>query len=561
MDTSRLNNKTPKKEGKVKRPFVYLTRVDCPELDPIRIRLPATMSQLFIEAQKSMDLKREVKQILDQNGTRYMDIDSIPPKAVLIVSCIDPDINNDNISIYKSRLPKKTKEAIYALPEIKNIKQPKPLPEDAAQHKAIAASPYTTKENIRNCLLSLFASLTPEQKAAIPHAQALQQLLLDTQRYLFEHSLLTQFIGSTSVISQNEIGQQTIQYLLGKLKGIKVEDCHFVSTGPSQSGKSTIIGMAASLFFQKLQLSGDFSDYLLFPINWVLYQIYLDDFQRFYNLFVKSTFTALKAARMELIPIIDSLMQWFLSLILIPTFPPIPANVVHTKNFPADVFVNIGRQIHDVWNSKSGLEEFFRFTASLPTLVAQGAGLKNAVYIYDHFDACNFSIEPTSRFKNSTPFELAPIIIQAIGDSPFFIASQDDTEFFKLFTIQNFKAIPSERIISFNNENQDSNSYTNKEIVISQPPIILNIKMCHGCPAYCAMFKKLVELIEMGTKMPSGKGYMPFRPVVDHSWKELLKQEISRFCLLLEPTDTEGSFDNESLNDLMRRNEIEAHLR
>ncbi|OHT12245.1 hypothetical protein TRFO_18052 [Tritrichomonas foetus] len=542
------------KSADKQRPFVNLFKVDFPDKPAKKIRLPKDMKELLKIATEVLELVRPAKQVFDADNNPITDISSIEPKSNLYISCAEPVHEDDDEPVYKSRLPRNyNAPGLIKLPPVKQPKA-KPKREDAVQHQAIAASPYTVKENLRDSLLSLYASLTPEHKAQLNCAPALQKLMLDTKQYVVEDSLLSQFIGPTSVISGEELGKQTTQWMMDRLKGLKPEECRFVITGPSQSGKSTLLSIAASLFYQKLQLSNETSNYLIIPINWLLHQIFLDDIQKIYQLMVTTTLTALRGEHLELIPIMGALQQWLLSLVTIPAFPPLPPSVLHFDPFPKDVVIGIGRRIHDSWNNKEKLYNFLFETMNFPVALSHAFGFKNPVFVFDHFDSCGYVIEPTDRFAESgAPVNISELLCKVIDSCPFFVAAQDESEFFTIFTINEYKQLSTERMITAKGEH---------EIMISNPQITLSMDMCRGCPAYCAMYKRLCEMVKEANERAAVKSqFSRLRSVVDITRNEMVKQELLRVCLLLAAADTENLFDEEKMNRLSSMPELQIKLR
>ena len=532
---------TPPKDN---RPFVYLFKTDFPDNPAKRIRLPKTMKELFEVAGEVLELNRPVRQLFDSKNNAITEIDEIEPKMNLYVSCVPPPVDEDAQPMYKSRLPRNyySTEKIH-LPPVKQPKH-KPRREDALQHQAIAASPYTVKENLRDSMLALFDSLTPEHKSQLPCAASLTKLLADTQQFSVEDAMMSQFIGPSSFISETPLGQQTTQWMIKKLKGMKAEDCRFVVTGPSQSGKSTLLSIAVSLFYQKLQLTDEATNYLIVPINWFLHQIYIEDFQKLYGLMVSTVLNAIRASHMRFVPIMGALHQWFISLVHIPAFPPIPPSVLHFTPFPVNVVVEIGKNIHDAWNRKDGLKRFMNEIVNFPSKMASAFNFKSAVLVFDHFDASGFIIEPGDRFPESREsVNLGGLLSDACSEGPFFVASQDDGEFFKLFNVDKYTHISTERLITDKGE---------KELVVTQSQITVNMDMCRGCPAYCAMFIRVCKLASEAMERAAVKSqFSRLKSVVDISRNEMLKQEFIRLCLLLAAADTDNNFNEEKLNELL----------
>lgn len=540
-----------------KRPVVYLYKIDFPDNPSKRVRLPKDIPELLKIATDVLELNRPAKQVLDDKSNTITDISKIADQTKLYISCANPTVDVEDEPLYKSRLPKNySSMGGIKLPTVKQP-APKPKREDAVQHQAIAASPYTVKENLRDSLLALYSSLTPEHKAQLPCSEALQKLQVDTQQFLVEDSLLAQFIGPSSVINNTPLGQQATSIMMNKLKGLRPEDCRFAITGPTQSGKSTLLNIIVSLFYQKLQLSHETQNYLLFPLNWLLHQIYLDDIQKIYGTFISTALNSLRSSHMEYIPIMNSLHQWFISLVTIPAFPPLPPSVLHFTGFPTQTVIQLGRNLHDKWNSRSGFKDFLTSLAHFPNQFAHAFGYKSAVYIFDHFESCGFRISPSERFSESEhDVLLSQLLCEAMDSCPFFVSSQDDGEFFVAFTIQEFNQISTERLITKKDDKEI------KEILIAKPQMSLSIDMCRGCPAYCAMYLHLCDLITEANERAAVKSqFSRLRSVVDMSRQEMVKQELFRLCLLLATADSENLFNENAMNDLMNMSEINVQVR
>ncbi|OHS95761.1 hypothetical protein TRFO_38118 [Tritrichomonas foetus] len=533
------------------RPIAFLYKVEFPDERPCKIHLPTKWKDLLDLAETELKLKRPVKQILNESGTPYTSIESIPPHASLYISCATPYAEEP---IYKSRLPLKSVSNHFL--NLPTVKQPKPKPkrDDAVQHQVLAASPQTVQENMRDALLTLFASMTPEQKAALPASDKLTKLANDTGYYSLEHSLLSQFIGPSSVIFHTEIGKLVNTWIIDHLKGLKPQDCKFIIAGPSKSGKSTLLMSSVMMFYQKLQIAGEASNYLIFPLNWSLYTIFLDDISKLYTIFVTLTMESLKSTKLNLIPIIAPLQQWFLSLITVLAFSQLPPIVIHYPGISTDSIINVGLKIHKAWNSKSGLEDFLISIARLPIMIAHAFGLKNCVYVFDHFDACGYMIEPIDRFRESEyALSLSNVICDALSNAIYFVASLDDTEFFANFTLQDYRQLSTERLINLKSE---------EEIMIAQPPVTINMDLCRGCPAYCATFQRLCQMIRNTNEKTAVKNqFSKMKSIVDASRKTLLRQEVFRFCTLLAQEYAEDVLTPEVLNGLEDRAEYDIRIR
>ena len=192
---------------------------------------------------------------------------------------------------------------------------------------------------------------------------------------------------------------------------------------------------------------------------------------------------------------------------------------------------------------------------NFPVVMAHAFGFKNPVFVFDHFESCGYVIEPTDRFSDSQdPVNISNLLCRIADNCPFFIASQDDSEFFTIFTINDYKQLSTERMITPNSES--------REIMISNPQITLSIDMCRGCPAYCAMFNRLCTMVGEANERAAVKSqFSRLRSVVDITRNEMVKQELLRVCLLLAAADTDDLFDEEKMNMLSSMPELQIKLR
>jgi hypothetical protein len=153
---------TPTKSTQI---FVNLYKSDFPDDPPSRVRLPKSLKELQVVAQDILELYRPVQQIFDADGNLITTLDRIPAEAKLFVSCAKPIREEPDGPVYKSRLPPPNKPKLAPAPKPPKVA---PRPDNAVQHQAIAASSYTVKENLRDSLLSLYASPRPSTRPNCP---------------------------------------------------------------------------------------------------------------------------------------------------------------------------------------------------------------------------------------------------------------------------------------------------------------------------------------------------------------------------------------------------------
>jgi hypothetical protein len=353
-----------------------------------------------------------------------------------------------------------------------------------------------------------------------------------------------------------------------------------VITGPPESGKSTLLSIFVSLFYQKVQISSASRSYLVVPINWCLNETYLDDLPQLYSLVITAGLNALRAVCMELVPIMNVIHQWFISLLKIPTFPPLLLSPAQRADLPPwhSVLVAIGRRIHQYWNRKDtawktappaqrnrrepGMETskfpegnnfalFLHEIASFPLNLARAFNFETSVLVMDNFDVAASQVEPGEYFPESKcPFSFFTALWKAMQDSPFFVASRDDAALLQNLRktgASDYTIVTTETIIQKDLQN---------ELVIPQLEIVVNPVACRGCPGYCAMFLRVCELAQKAQKAATLKNcFAQLRSVIDASRMETLRQEFMRLAVLLQAADTEedvskAQFDPMKMNQL-----------
>lgn len=538
----------PKQKPKKKTnpPVVYLMKLDFPENKPIKMPLPKKMDRFLANATKVLGLKRPAKHVFDEEGMPFTSIEEIPPKATVYVSSADiKTTEEDELVLFK---PRPEPRPTYKKLPIAKTKLYKPPSDSLKEHLSIAKVHNTVKDTMRDALLCLYTSLTDEQKFNLNCGDSLIQLLDEYQFYMLQHEMVRNLIGPTKSVAGTDLGQFISEWVVDKIREIKIEFCKFAITGPPQSGKSTLLSIATSVFFQKLQISKQSQNYLIVPINWKLEQEIVDNLPKLYQFYVKSTLIALKVLRLDLASILPDIQLWFESLIVMKSFGNFPENIMKYTKFPHEELKEYGKKIHDSYSTPNKLEEFLTLLTKMPTIVGQAFGFKGAVYIMDHFDCCGYQVT-----KDEVTCDFAHFASLALSEAPFFVASQFDQDFYDMFEVEKCRLMKTTGILSGDEEKIP------EKIIVSNPSIELNFDMCHGCPGYCYAYLRLVDFIESANNKIAIKrpNLTPFKSVVDISRSVIAKQELIRFCLLIESSQDEDVFDPVKMNQLML-NEFEA---
>lgn len=529
-----------------------LLKIDVPDMIPKQIRKPKSIQELIKLSTEILELNRPAKRALDENGNLITSLSNLPNGAKIYISCCDDPKEEKEEPLYKSRLPINYRKDMKVLPSIRQPKK-KPLPENAIQHQAIAASQGTVKENLRDALLAMYSSLNDNQRSKLLAAPALSKLLSETRQFEIEDEMMSAFIGPSSILDGTTEYEMARTKMIEELKGLKVEDCQFCFIGPPQSGKSTLLYLCASLFFEKLEIVGLGGDYLAVAINWLQQDIFLDDIHKIYDLFVEKTMIGLRRVRKDLIPIIPVLESWLKSMITIPARAPIPPQAAHLNGFPTVAFTKVGEEIWRSWNGHDTLSSFLTHTVSLPANIASVMGLKGAVLIYDHMEAASISIsDKNDHFSNAKPEPaiLSAVIEESLSYGPCFVSSKDDKQFFRIYNVDNLKQVTTERIIA-----PEENA-----LEILDPLLLISEEICHGCPGYVAKFRNLYKMVqEMAEKAAIKSQFSKIKSVIDISRREMIRHELTSLCLLLS-IDNDDVLDGDKMNQLMEKIDINIHV-
>ncbi|EAY01277.1 hypothetical protein TVAG_395240 [Trichomonas vaginalis G3] len=510
---------------------VKVCKLDFPEDTAVECKYNSKIEDFMVNAREALDLKRKPTQLFDQNMNRITSMKNLPEEIIIYVSCAKLPVDESTQPLYKIRTPAPTRPTIV-LPLVEQEVRTKPHAQNIAEHQAIAASPNTVRENMIDSLLSVYTTLSPEAKAQLPESDALTKLLNERQSYLFQDSLVAELISPTTDIHDDPNSQIMYNYIIEKVKGFKAEDFKFAITGPMQSGKTTALSMAATVFFLKAQIAHDLQKYLIVPINFLQHELEITDFNKILTFMAVPTFRALKIHRPDFAPYIPLLQQWFLSLtaVALPTFPPqiSPNDSLLRSNLTA-----LGTKIHKIWNTPSGLKDYVDICMKFPNEIAIIFGFQSAVAVYDHFEHCAAALLSSEQFSASEGMVSIPVsICKSLTSIPFIVASHQDDEFYKYFTCD-YVNLSTLRIAEA----------PKAKIQLEDPVFTVKGDICLGCPAYISAYNKLCSNIQLMNDKSPGKAFAKIRTVADISRREDVREEVLRFLTMFDADDVNDDPD------------------
>ena len=236
----------------------------------------------------------------------------------------------------------------------------------------------------------------------------------DTKRILFEEELKTkanEFLNNHKL--KSKFGSSyTFQTLL---------------IGPEESGKSTFLGILTEQLALELASTGTNKQYFLFPFNFKRSKYITPVLKELYKEFVTQIFTLLIMQSPIYTPFLDVLIQSFCSIVEshAPTL---------SKKFTLDcdnsiLVSNIQQIFNDVngsWNSPQYFEQWAATIVDLPFSLSRAFGYKDCIYILDHFEYSDITIDGGSSFE-SCPQPFVKFIAYIIDLHPFLLGCSDTT--------------------------------------------------------------------------------------------------------------------------------------
>jgi hypothetical protein len=525
--------------------------MDFPDAPAKKLKVPKTMSKFLAKLTKVLELNRPVMRIYDETGFVIQAIESVLPKSTVYVSTAVGPKATVPLRGRMVNMQNLTGWPVVPIPKPLKPVPAQPLPPDYEDQHVIASSKRTVRECLRDAIMSVYDSLQSDHKRRLDMLEAYDTFASINRLHWVQHCLLSRFIGPTSVIQNSDLGRETFSWLADQLSCLTPSKCRVVITGPSQSGKSTVLWFATLLFVEKLQIVQDSGTYLVVPFNWCLHDRSLETLSGIYEIFVRATFSTLHMAKVSLIPVLDILQNWFLGLLARRGFQPLPPLVLRLEGFPEADIIAIGRTVHDLWFGAGSLDHFVLTITRFPRSLGEVFGFTSVVYVYDHFDAASVTLPGEGHFPDSRDVFFPDYLCRAAADGPFFIASQCDDEFHQCFQIQDAILLTTDRIITERVE---------KELWVVDPPFCLKHEHCRGCPGYCAIYNELCSLATIATERVATGIKAKYRAVVDCTRRSIVTEQFLRLCLLIEG-GFNGSLDLDLLNRLSYIREFEIHAR
>lgn len=388
----------------------------------------------------------------------------------------------------------------------------------------IAMSSFPVEENMLAARLAVFASMPLQEKLALKTYDSLKEQMYEYMVHGLCGHLATEMI--CPVVANSVVEKPMKLFAAENLKGVTLNDIKYAITGPRLSGKTSILYYMAAIFMRKLILCGETANFLMFPINFQLHDIVIDQPRELYELFIETAFTASRYCQLSFLPCAQSLRQWFLNIATIKPFRKIP----QIEGVDLKSLTDIGQQFYNCFNSNRPERSYTQLCDLLvqfPNIFAKAIGLERAILILDHYEEAGdvLGVALTNNLSNYL----------------YFVSSQFDKDFYEIFKVIECKFVYTDKAITVQ-ENR----------ILSIPESILQISIddCLGCPGFISAFLKICSLLEKSSRTTARPAkFASIRTKTDLSRKFQIRQETAKLCISLKAAENKKF--NESILNLI----------
>ena len=348
----------------------------------------------------------------------------------------------------------------------------------------------------------------------------------DLKRFGLQKHLISQLIGPNThdLLFVDELYQWCISSLHSS--DINISSPHISISGPSQSGKSTLLFILVQIYLIAT-ISAQISDSLFFiPINFEKIRPYMNFFE-FYQQMLNLVNTSLRYSAPEVLPFSAYLNSYFSHFSPSPLFItdisktlPKKSNIKMSEYIPpskqlCEIYPKIGdfsKSLHSKLNSsniKNSEQLIMEGIASFPVYFAEAIN-KTPILILDHFDCC--------------PEQYQQIFCDLCQKYPHFVAPKNLNSFSKIFNIKNSVSFSSDLALPEIQQFKAEFKEIDKIINVSNLNLTLEPEDCLRCPALLAKFWNVCQSYE-NLKRPVTRAEM--------SQETIAKMKFIELCLAL----------------------------
>jgi hypothetical protein len=380
-------------------------------------------------------------------------------------------------------------------------------PQDIFNHLVAFASD-SVAHRTRVAELSVFCSLAPGQREALPEYETMNRALRETRLESLSSQLICDGIRPAG---HDQIDVRLLSKSAELLDEADLNNFQFVITGGRSSGKTPFLYSFVTTLHRKMELCGEATSWLFFPLNFAKYQRFVGDWLHLYELFVDTAIASASGSRLDFAQHAREVRRYLMALPEAQAKARDPTDAARAQR----IYERTPPKGFDALREYSRL--FFQSDpmtsiASPPDLVARALGFEASLLVLDHFDCADRS--------------LAAAIHKQFSKSRFVIASRNDKKFFSLFKMADVSFIYTESVLPF-----AAGEWEDAKIAVSELRLVIGVKDCMGCPGYIGDFLKIVEALKSSRRVYK---YSMVRAKGDVSRDFFIRSEFFRLCVRLD---------------------------
>lgn len=292
---------------------------------------------------------------------------------------------------------------------------------------------------------------------------------------------------------------------------VTVDGDSFINTktvvvGPPKSGKSTYLKIVMSEMFDRFLLTGQFKKTFLFYIDFDIFIGSFDSPLKVYNTMITSILDQISIHRVELTSHIDTLKKYFVRLLTLDSFVPLPRNFAFVDEFRgiANHLTKIGKNLFNTYKEEQSLQLFYSCVFTLPKYLSLAFGFINVFFVADHMDTTDVDC---IAGELSDDYGIVPIIEFVklmISESPYIISCHSEDLFLDMIDLMTERGVDIRSYTNIvtvvgadNGEEHGSDIRVNLTIENS-PSTYISRSSCAGCPGFLSLWD---EIYNSGTQL------------------------------------------------------------
>jgi len=466
---------------------VFLSKNSLPFSKEKRYYWNGSLEKIIFDAKELLGLTKPVKALFDEKGKQITSIDQIERLNIVVCSTEDTIASPRQ----KRKIPLPTFEEtiernateVRSVASSKKRQQTQIDPSDATNYY-IAMSKMTFSEANLLSKLSLYSELSEEDKEKLD--PSLNEDLASVLSSLFNQQLVE--LGICGFKPSYPFDENIFMWATDILQNIDIDGVNFIINGNRKTGKTHLLNALAQVTYRKMVISGINESYLVFPINFALLELIIDNELSLYYEFCKIAVRSLKYSCIRSLTVLDSIYDWMISLPSSSTPHSPPPHLKHIYGSNMDKAYEFAQLVCSSFypkqkESRRSEKSFYSFLIQIPYAVCRIFGMKSPFFVIDHIDLCGAYLSSS--------------ISTIVKNTPFLFATHSDSVFSSIFQIETTTPLFTDGSISY---------FDTRTISLPEAGIIIDIEDCMGCPGIVGLFIECCDTLEMAIKFKPKAG-------------------------------------------------------